>query len=328
MRQGRQARILVVDDDARSRRLLRNLLEPMGCLVEEATGGSAALIRLNEGAWDTVLLDLNMPDLGGYEVLERIRRIHPMEDLPVILVTGQDDPESRSHGLALRANEFLAKPVDQNELLARVGMMLAYRFARLDLEDRIKELEKAQRAKQVLMDAILKHAPVPLALDALDLCRLEDGTLTPRLGMVAVPDLAAARVEAHQPRALACDVRLTCGLGTTTRPALADVRLLGRILDHMIADAVAATPPGGRVDVFLAMEEEDRHVRLEIQDGGDGTTAPTVDPYCRTAAAAMGATLIPTCHPGRGGQITLVLPVAASSHPSEPTAARSLTPTR
>lgn len=135
----RQPRILVVDDDPATCRLIDTLLSSIGCQVESAGDGYAGVERIENGQWDTVLLDINMPGLDGLGALEKIRAIHSKEKLPVIIVTGQDDVETRLKALELQANDFLAKPIDQPELLARIGTTLSLYWAQREIEEMRRE---------------------------------------------------------------------------------------------------------------------------------------------------------------------------------------------
>lgn len=149
-----QARILVVDDDEHSRKLMRAILSPMGCFVSEAENGQKALREIEFGRWDAVLLDVNMPGMDGFEALRRIREKHSMEEVPVIMVTGSDDSEARQKALGLGANDFLGKPVDQPELMARVGCALSMRKTRLELEESVGDLAKLREWKQTVLGAL------------------------------------------------------------------------------------------------------------------------------------------------------------------------------
>ena len=112
-----QTRVLVIDDDEDTRRLLKTILQPLGCAVTEGENGFEAVEHVERGSWDVVLLDIAMPGLDGLGALERIRRLHTIEELPVILLTGYDDHAVKMEGLRLRANEFLTKPFETSELL-------------------------------------------------------------------------------------------------------------------------------------------------------------------------------------------------------------------
>ncbi len=115
-----EGRVLIVDDQPMVRVTLRGLLEPLGYKIFDAEHGAAALAMLDEIRPDMLLLDVMMPDMDGFAVLERLRADPQWRDLPVLLVTSLDDRSSRLRGLEAGADDFLTKPVDLEELRARV----------------------------------------------------------------------------------------------------------------------------------------------------------------------------------------------------------------
>jgi PleD family two-component response regulator len=118
------AKILIVDDDPHIRRILQFLLEDAGYDVVAATDGRQALDLLSKHQPDLLLLDLMMPHMDGFAVLERIRQSRESRRLPVIMLTAHDRCCTRVKGLRGGANDYVTKPFDQEELLARVSNML------------------------------------------------------------------------------------------------------------------------------------------------------------------------------------------------------------
>ena len=114
-------RILVVDDDAEIRLLLTELLTRAGYRVDEAVDGRAALRKLFETPPALVILDVTMPDMDGYQTLERIR---DLSDVPVIMLTARSQELERVRGLASGADDYVPKPFGRQELLARVHALL------------------------------------------------------------------------------------------------------------------------------------------------------------------------------------------------------------
>lgn len=114
-------RILVIDDNDRDRRLLRDALEHRGYAVEEATDGAEGLKALFASRPDVVVLDVIMPNMDGWAVCQRIREI---TDVPVIMVTSLNRDEEVVKGLELGADDFVSKPVSPRQLIARVRAVL------------------------------------------------------------------------------------------------------------------------------------------------------------------------------------------------------------
>jgi class 3 adenylate cyclase/CheY-like chemotaxis protein len=128
------AKILVVDDTPRNVKLLADLLVVKGYGVITADSGREALIKLDAEQPDLVLLDVVMPEMSGYEVCRKIRENPETAMIPVIMVTALDPAEERVKGIDAGADDFLTKPINQPEMLARVKSLL-----------RIKELHDTVR---------------------------------------------------------------------------------------------------------------------------------------------------------------------------------------
>lgn len=116
-------RLLVVEDDADQRETLRRLLLREGYEVVSVPDGAAALEAVTAAQFDAVLLDVGMPGEDGFRVCRRIRAtVH--EPLPILFLTAYSDLESRVHGLEIGAEDYILKPYDIKELLARVKVAL------------------------------------------------------------------------------------------------------------------------------------------------------------------------------------------------------------
>lgn len=125
MRASEEPRILVVDDDDLSRESLGELLRDAGYDVRMAKDGASALAVMQSFAPELVISDLSMPHLGGYGLVQCIREGTQVPDVPVMLISSHDDTQSRVHGFQFGADDFMAKPIDVDELLARVERHLS-----------------------------------------------------------------------------------------------------------------------------------------------------------------------------------------------------------
>jgi DNA-binding response OmpR family regulator len=113
--------VLVVDDDADIRGLLRELLERQGYQVTEAANGREGLRALYASPPDVVLLDVSMPELDGWETLERIRDV---SEVPVAMLTARAAELEKVRGLKAGADDYITKPFGRQEVLARIEAML------------------------------------------------------------------------------------------------------------------------------------------------------------------------------------------------------------
>jgi adenylate cyclase len=153
------ARVLVVDDTERNVKLLADLLTFKGYAVATAAGGKEALDKIAAQRPDIVLLDVMMPDMNGYEVCRKIREEPETAMLPVVLVTALDPAGERVKGIEAGADDFLSKPINQAELLARVRSLLRVKSLHDELaelnrtlerrvEDQVAQLERLGRLKR------------------------------------------------------------------------------------------------------------------------------------------------------------------------------------
>lgn len=117
-------RILAVDDELKNLKLMEAMLVPENYELLTAADGKSALAALAGKEVDLVLLDVMMPGLSGLEVLREIRRDGKLGAMPVILVTALEDRKDRLAGLAAGADDYVSKPFDREELLARIGTQM------------------------------------------------------------------------------------------------------------------------------------------------------------------------------------------------------------
>jgi two-component system, sensor histidine kinase and response regulator len=142
-------RILVVDDQAINVQLLKRKLERGGLDVSTANNGLEALEQVKKHKPDLILLDLMMPDMDGIEVCQRLQASSDTRSIPVIFVTARSTKESKLEGLAVGAVDYITKPIDLDETVARVTTQL--RFAAINREnlELQRRLEESRRAATI-----------------------------------------------------------------------------------------------------------------------------------------------------------------------------------
>ena len=157
----KKGKILVVDDNPKNIQLIANILSDNGYEVEMALGGKEALQWVEEQTFDLMLLDIMMPEKNGFEVCQAVRKNSTLNIMPIIYLTAKNDKESTVHGFAVGGQDFISKPFDTSELLARVSTHIELKKskeevlkANMVLEQKVHErtlqLEESNKCLQAL----------------------------------------------------------------------------------------------------------------------------------------------------------------------------------
>ena len=173
-------RVLLVDDDPRLAAMVAEYLGAAGYRVSAAASGAAGLERLGAEPYDALVLDLSLPDMDGLDVCRRLRA---RSDVPVLMLTARGDAMDRVVGLELGADDYLPKPFEPRELLARLRAILRrgrppprsrlLQYGRLEIDRdahlvRLDGIEKPLTSFQfALLVALAEHAGRVLSRDAL-----------------------------------------------------------------------------------------------------------------------------------------------------------------
>lgn len=151
------AAALVVDDNALNRETLARRLERQGYSVSLAANGREALERLQRGLFDLILLDILMPEMNGYEVLERLKADDQLRHIPVIVLSALDEIDSAVACIELGAEDYLPKPFDPVLLRARIGASLEKQRLRDQEVLRLRQIEAERRRADELLHVIFPH---------------------------------------------------------------------------------------------------------------------------------------------------------------------------
>ena len=190
--------VLVVDDIAGNCRLLESLLAPDGHVVRTARDGDEAVRAVHGAPPDLVLMDVMMPRVDGFEACRAIKHDPRVRLTPVVLVTALNDTASRIRGIEAGADDFISKPFNQPELLARVRSLLRIKRYTDDLDSAdsvILSLGLTIEARDATTDGhcqrLARYAAAlgrALGLDTDDIAALERGGFLHDVGKVGIPD--------------------------------------------------------------------------------------------------------------------------------------------
>jgi two-component system chemotaxis response regulator CheB len=146
------SRILVVDDSPTMLAMVSDILVGHGFIVQQAENGRMALEEVSRQRPDMVLLDVMMPELDGYEVCQMLRK--DPEYLPILMVTAKGEPHDLVKGLSAGADDYISKPFEEVELIARVKSLLRIRTLQQSLYGKNEELESKNRELKSLAGAL------------------------------------------------------------------------------------------------------------------------------------------------------------------------------
>jgi putative two-component system response regulator len=196
-RRGAQS-VLVVDDGAANRELIEACLAEVDCTIRMAEDGPAALRMIASASPDLILLDVQMPGMDGYEVCRRVKANSANRLIPVVMITALDRTDDRVKALDAGADDFMSKPVERAELVARVRSALRLKsvYDSLDsAEQVIFALAAAVEAKDPFtgrhthrVAESARHLGTMLGLPESDLDALSRGGVIHDIGKIGVPD--------------------------------------------------------------------------------------------------------------------------------------------
>jgi DNA-binding response OmpR family regulator len=146
-------KILVVDDSEDSRRLIAIALRQAGYQVLEAVDGGKALKGAVEEMPDLILLDIIMPQMDGFTVCERLKKNERTADIPIIFLSALDDVKDKVKGLEVGGDDFISKPFDRRELLARASLQLKVRRLNREILRANQELLAKQKRNEEELQA-------------------------------------------------------------------------------------------------------------------------------------------------------------------------------
>jgi signal transduction histidine kinase len=292
--------VLLVDDTAENLRLLAGMLSTKGFDVRPVTSGGEALEAVATEPPDLILLDVTMPGMNGFEVCSRLAQHEEWRKIPVIFLTALTDVSDKVKGFAAGGVDYITKPFQLEEVLARVTSQLALRQARRDLERTIEKLREVEQLRDDLVGMIVHdmRSPLTVLITQLQLLRMDlpaemaesvDDALrgARQLNSLATALLDVRRMEEGKMplqkkrvdlALLASDVREAMAKVEPDRVielssagsviAHCDESVVRRVLENLISNGIKHTPTGAPLRIVIAPVSG--RVQIGVHDQGPG----------------------------------------------------------
>ena len=301
----KSAEVLVVDDMATLRLWLAHHVEEMGHVVTSAANGREAWELLGRQRFDLVLLDLMMPEMGGAEVLQRMKADERLREIPVIMISGMADHDAAVGCIAAGAEDYLPKPCDQTLLRARIVACLErkrlwdelaanYRHLKqleelrdnlmhmivhdmrapltavltsLEMIDFVPDIDDATRAELMVMARRGGQTLLGMINDLLDISRMESGVIALEMKLLQPAPLFERALSDVAPLIADKGFALVRNFdGEAGFPG--DEDKLRRVLINLLGNAIKFTPRGGTLTVGVTGHGSS--VRFRVSDTGEG----------------------------------------------------------
>ena len=297
--------ILIVDDEQMARDIIEGFLYREGYNLAFATNGQEVLTSLEQAVPDVILMDVMMPEMDGFEVCLRLKSDKRWRHIPVILVTALGSTDDIVRGFEAGADDFLQKPVNDQELRARVRSMLRIKKQYDELqatmnmrEDLVRMIMHDMRTPLTTIIGfsellLLKKILVPEAVDTINkiraqaqelntfvddmliVAKMESGRLNLNRILVDVNKLVQSVEENHQIIAQSKSIQLQVKLPRETKNLLLDTYLFHRVLDNLLSNALKFSPEGSTVTLQVEYPEvSPPQLRIQVFDEGPGVSEP------------------------------------------------------
>ncbi len=303
-------KILIVDDVPKNIQVAANILQKEGYLMAFAQNGTTALNQARCTKFDLILLDIMMPDMDGYEVCRELRSDPATKDIPIIFLTAKTDTDSVIRGFDLGAMDYVAKPFNGAELLARVKTHLELNHTREQLVDAnvtkdkffsiiahdlknpfnaliglskmlLNQLDRMDEAKMkeiVRMIYDSSNHTYQLLENLLDWSRMQTGKMQWKPMEIGIGAIAYENVCLLKAGAEKKEISLSSDVGSDTL-AYADPNMVTMVVRNLLSNAVKFTGKGG--SVHICSETRDQFEEIAVIDTGVGMKPEDVEKLFR-----------------------------------------------
>lgn len=310
--------ILVVDDNEDNRRILAQRLGRRGYTVTLASDGREALQLVETHKFDMILLDIMMPVLDGFGVLETVRRKHSLAELPIIMTTAKDESGDIVKALKLGANDYVTKPIDFAVLQARIQTHLTVKrlsqlkdeFLRIASHDLKNPIWSILTASQMVEDLVPPDDPLAdpvykmfgvitknarqmqhIIEDFLDFEAAQDGQIKLELTLTDLNEVARQAVELNTDYARVKNLDLVFDPAPALPCVQADKARLLQVAQNFVGNAIKfSRKNAGEIRVCTHLDQQS--VRFEVSDPGPGLREEDMEKvfvkYARLSARPTG----------------------------------------
>ena len=298
--------VLMVDDTPANLELLTVMLKVRGYKVRAAVSGKLALQAVRNNPPDLILLDINMPEMSGYEVCAELKADEKLKDIPVIFLSALSETMDKVKAFGAGGVDYITKRFQFEEVEARVETQLELRRQKLQLQENYDKLRELEKLRDSLVHMIIHDLRSPLAgiYGYLELIK-EDAKKTPSSGsgrhidealksakqmtQIISDVLDVSKMEGKQMKLqpAECDLGGAVEAGISTlRPlfgsrevrfvppkspaaVLADSEIISRVIQNLLANAIKFSPKEGGL-IRLSVESSGNRVCVSVQDNGPG----------------------------------------------------------
>jgi signal transduction histidine kinase len=299
------ASILVVDDTPANLQVLVGLLKERGHRVRPVLDGRLALRAAKAEVPDLILLDINMPDMNGFEVCEQLKADPKLADTPVIFISGNTETVDKVRAFSVGGVDYVTKPFQMAEVEARVATHLELRRKRRELQESLEALRRLETLRDSLVHMVVHDLRSPLAAisaclevikwdaeeqhrqelaadvetalhatrtiirlvnSVLDVSKMEGAEM--RLRLVPADIAAVARESVDELESLVGTRQLVREWPEDPVMAIVDRDVVSRVLQNLLGNALKFTPATGAITVEV--EANDDMVRVAVSDTGPG----------------------------------------------------------
>ena len=300
--------IFIVEDVPRNLQVLFHILKKEEYRIAAASNGRQALDMIPEARPDLVLLDIMMPEMDGFEVCRQLKKNPKAADIPIIFLTAKAESTDIIKGFELGAVDYVTKPFNPAELLARVKTHLELKFSKEKLNDLIIARDKffsiiAHDLRNPVQNLILSSDLLRYSYDSfdeaerkdyiqkfnnganqisllletlLDWSRVQRGTMELYREKIDINALAADIIDLLKEHAIKKNITVSCQIQPNTY-AYADKNMIGTVMRNLVSNAVKFTNPGGEVKIIANTASTDNLIEITVSDNGVGIEPEDID---------------------------------------------------